>query len=204
MVAHSDAGRLKAWRYAALMLKKIAVATALVVIVAAALYQFAGLRVALDGSGKWPPFVARTPDYDALEADRASQHQRPLPPAPDAPVSASRAMGLTPGEGRVLWEYPWSTQMGISMAQPLLLGNDRVFLSAGYGHGAAVVEVSQTGGRFATRTIWENLRIKNKFTSSVLHEGYIYSLKSQFSSLKVPGSELTVTLNLEPCYAPSV
>jgi outer membrane protein assembly factor BamB len=91
-------------------------------------------------------------------------------------VSASRALGLTPGEGRVLWEYPWSTQMGISVAQPLLLGNDRVFLSAGYGHGAAVVEVSQTGGRFAARTIWENLRMKNKFTSSVLHEGYIYGL----------------------------
>jgi outer membrane protein assembly factor BamB len=91
-------------------------------------------------------------------------------------VSASRAMGLTPGEGRVLWEYPWSTQMGISVAQPLLLGNDRVFLSAGYGHGAAVIEVSQSGGRFGTRTIWENLRMKNKFTSSVLHEGHIYGL----------------------------
>ena len=91
-------------------------------------------------------------------------------------VSASRAMGVTTGEGRVLWEYPWSTQMGISVAQPLLLGNDRVFLSAGYGHGAAVIEVSQAGDRVATRTIWENLRMKNKFTSSVLHEGYIYGL----------------------------
>jgi outer membrane protein assembly factor BamB len=91
-------------------------------------------------------------------------------------VSASRAMGLTPGEGRVLWEYPWSTQMGINVAQPLLLGNDRVFLSAGYGQGAAVIEVSQSGGRVGTRTIWENLRMKNKFTSSVLHEGHIYGL----------------------------
>ena len=66
------------------MLKKMAFATALLVIVAAALYQFAGLRVALDGSGTWPRFVMRTPDYDALEADRASQHQRPLPAAADA------------------------------------------------------------------------------------------------------------------------
>ena len=57
-------------------------------------------------------------------------------------VSASRAMGLTTDDGRVLWEYPWSTQMGISVAQPLLLGDDRVFLSAGYGHGAAVIEVT--------------------------------------------------------------
>jgi outer membrane protein assembly factor BamB len=396
------------------MLKKTAGTTALLVIVAAGLYQFAGLRVALDGSGTWPRFVARTPDYDALEADRASQHQRPPTPAPDASVgsirsevppavvsgnstgtapapvvagavragatsrgywpdfrgpdrdgryvetairtdwpreglprlwrqpiglgyasfvvadgraftieqrrqqevvaaydvqtgrelwtngwegefiegmggdgpratptyhdgriyalgalgelrcliartgavvwrrnilaendapnltwgmsaaplivdenvvvlpggsagrsvvaynkmtgepawkalddreaytspmlvtlagarqilvvSASRAMGLTAGEGRVLWEYPWSTQMGISVAQPLLLGNDRVFLSAAYGHGAAVIEVSRAGDRLATRTIWENLRMKNKFTSSVLHEGYIYGL----------------------------
>src|SRR4030095_12181786 len=44
-------------------------------------------------------------------------------------VSATRAMGLTVEDGRVLWEYPWATQMGISVAQPLLLGNDRVFLS---------------------------------------------------------------------------
>jgi outer membrane protein assembly factor BamB len=106
-------------------------------------------------------------------------------------VSASRAMGLTPGEGRVLWEYPWSTQMGISVAQPLLLGNDRMFLSAGYGHGAAVIEVSRTGDRFATRTIWENLRMKNKFTSSVLHEGHIYGLdESILACLEAATGEL--------------
>jgi hypothetical protein len=67
-----------------MMLKKIAAATVLLGIAAAALYQFAGLRVALDGSGIWPRFVMRSPDYDALEASRAGQHQRPLPPPPDA------------------------------------------------------------------------------------------------------------------------
>ena len=91
-------------------------------------------------------------------------------------VTASRAVGLTVDEGRLLWEYPWVTQMGISVAQPLLLGNDRVFLSAGYGHGAAVFEVTRTGDKFSTRAVWENTRMKNKFTSSVLHQGYIYGL----------------------------
>jgi len=91
-------------------------------------------------------------------------------------VSASRAMGLTTDGGRLLWEHPWSTNMGISVAQPLLLGGDRVFLSAGYGHGAAVIEVSRSGDRFAARMVWENLRMKNKFTSSVLHQGQIYGL----------------------------
>ena len=66
---------------------------------------------------------------------------------------------------------------GINVAQPLLLGDDRVFLSAGYGHGAAVFEVARDGRRFLdARTIWQNTRMKNKFTSSVLHDGYIYGL----------------------------
>ena len=91
-------------------------------------------------------------------------------------VSAERAVGLTIDEGRLLWEYPWVTQMGISVAQPLLLGNDRVFLSAAYGHGAAVFEVTRAGDSFSTRPVWENTRMKNKFTSSVLHQGYIYGL----------------------------
>ncbi|MGE4053964.1 MAG: PQQ-binding-like beta-propeller repeat protein [Vicinamibacterales bacterium] len=91
-------------------------------------------------------------------------------------VSATRALGLTPDGTRVLWDYPWPTSQGINTAQPLLLGADRVFLSASYGQGAAVFEVVPEGDGFATRTIWENQRMKNKFTSSVLHEGYIYGL----------------------------
>ena len=91
-------------------------------------------------------------------------------------VSASRAIGLTVDAGRLLWDYPWVTNQGINVSQPLVLGNDRVFLSAGYDHGAAVVEVSRTGDRFTTRRIWENNRMKNKFTSSVLLNGYIYGL----------------------------
>ena len=62
------------------------------------------------------------------------------------------------------------------MAQPLLLGNDRVFLSASYGAGAAVFEVQRVGDVFTTTTLWQNQRMKNKFTSSVLHEGFIYGL----------------------------
>jgi len=91
-------------------------------------------------------------------------------------VSATRAFGLTPGGERVLWEYPWRTSQGINASQPLLLGGDRIFLSASYGQGAAAFEVVRSGGAFTTRTLWENQRMKNKFTSSVLHEGYIYGL----------------------------
>lgn len=91
-------------------------------------------------------------------------------------VTAVRAIGLAPEDGRLLWEYSWPTDMGINAAQPLLLGGDRVFLSAGYGQGAAVFEVVRSGDQFTTKTIWQNTRMKNKFSSSLFHGGHIYGL----------------------------
>ncbi len=87
-------------------------------------------------------------------------------------VTAGSAMGLDVEDGSLVWEHPWVTNMGINVAQPLLLGENRVLLSAGYGHGAEVVEVSEAG----PRVVWSNTRMKNKFTSSVLYEGHIYGL----------------------------
>jgi hypothetical protein len=64
-------------------------------------------------------------------------------------VSATRMMGLTIENGSVLWEYPWTTEYEINSAQPLVIGDNRVFISAGYDHGSAVIEIGPSGvGRF--------------------------------------------------------
>jgi outer membrane protein assembly factor BamB len=85
-------------------------------------------------------------------------------------------MGLTTDAGRLLWEYPWQNDTGINVAQPLLLDGDRVFLSSSYGGGAAMITVSREGDTFTTKLLWSNQRMKNKFTSSVLLDGFIYGL----------------------------
>jgi outer membrane protein assembly factor BamB len=90
--------------------------------------------------------------------------------------SASRLMGVTPDRGELLWEFPWKTQFDVHAAQPLAVAGDRLFLSSGYGTGAAVIELSQAAGRFSVREVWRNIRMKNQFTSSLLHEGFIYGL----------------------------
>jgi outer membrane protein assembly factor BamB len=91
-------------------------------------------------------------------------------------LAATRLLGLTPGKGELLWQYPWPTQMGINASQPLLVGDSRLFVSSSYSMGAALIEVTRDQGTFAVREIWRNNRMKNRFTSSVLHEGYIYGL----------------------------
>jgi outer membrane protein assembly factor BamB len=88
----------------------------------------------------------------------------------------SRLIGVTPDRGELLWEFPWKTQFDVHASQPLVLGDNRLFLSSGYGTGAAVIELSQAAGRFSVREVWRNIRMKNQFSSSLLHEGFIYGL----------------------------
>lgn len=91
-------------------------------------------------------------------------------------VSSSRILGLVPEDGSLLWSYPWDTDMGINVSQPIPVDKNRFFISAGYGKGAALVEVSGSGNSYTAKTIWENINMKNKFNSSVLHEGHVYGL----------------------------
>ena len=105
--------------------------------------------------------------------------------------SASRLMGLTPDRGEVLWQYPWHTQYDINAAQPLVVGNNRVFLSSGYDTGAAVIEVAARDSRFTVREVWRNNRMKNRFAASVLHDGFIYGFdESIFACMDVATGEL--------------
>ena len=69
---------------------------------------------------------------------------------------------------------PFPTFNGINAAQPLVIGDNRVFVSASYGAGAAMIELSGSGDRFWLREVWRNNRMKNRFSGSVLHDGVIY------------------------------
>ena len=91
-------------------------------------------------------------------------------------VSATRVIGVAVENGAILWDYSWDTQMGINISQPLVVDKDRFFISAGYGKGCALVEVIPDGQRFVARKVWENIRLKTKFNSPVLHDGYVYGL----------------------------
>ena len=90
--------------------------------------------------------------------------------------TASRLVALSPDGARELWHFSWPTNDGINAAQPLVIGDNRVFVSSGYGTGAALIEVSRTGERFDAREVWRTPRMKNQFTSSVHHGGFIYGL----------------------------
>jgi outer membrane protein assembly factor BamB len=91
-------------------------------------------------------------------------------------VTASRVAGLGTDDGRLLWEHPWSPSTVPNIAQPILVADNQLFLSASYGHGATLLELIPQDRGIVVETVWRNNRMKNRFSSSVLHNGYIYGL----------------------------
>ncbi len=89
-------------------------------------------------------------------------------------ISAERAVGITLDDGKLLWEYPFPSQMDMNCSQPVLVDATHVLLSSEQGPGAALLEIQKNGDALAAREVWKNNRFKNKFNSSVLHQGYAY------------------------------
>ncbi len=77
--------------------------------------------------------------------------------------------------GRILWTWDWPAKAPKSaLAQPV--GKDRLFLSASYGMGSALLQVSKVEETFARRKIWKKLRMKTKFSNVSIVDGYAYGL----------------------------
>ena len=90
--------------------------------------------------------------------------------------SARHLIGVSPTDGKELWRFPWRVEFDNTIAQPIVTGTNRIVLSAGYGTGAVGLELTRTDSGFAVQELWRNKFLKNKFTSSVLHDGHLYGL----------------------------
>lgn len=88
--------------------------------------------------------------------------------------------GYRLADGKPLWEYPWEAGFR-SMAQPVPLPGDRVFLSIGYGYGSAMLGVppldeNSTAAPVAAKALWTNKRLRAKFQNVAVRDGFIYGL----------------------------
>lgn len=77
--------------------------------------------------------------------------------------------------GEVLWQSPWS---GVypRVSLPLVLAGDRVLVSTGYGVGAELLQVTHENERWRAKRIWKSIRMKSKFGSFFVIDGFLYGL----------------------------
>ena len=81
-------------------------------------------------------------------------------------------VGLDPASGEVRFENRWRSRLGASVnaATPLVVG-DRVFISASYGTGAALLRVD--GGTLAEEWSGDD-SMTNHYATAVVHDGVLY------------------------------
>jgi outer membrane protein assembly factor BamB len=94
-------------------------------------------------------------------------------------VNESTVSGHEIETGRMLWQHPWpgSSTNGANNSQAVPVGDDRVWISKGYGTGAALFLVSEADGEWSTTKIWENARVlKTKYTNIVAVDDLAYGL----------------------------
>jgi outer membrane protein assembly factor BamB len=84
---------------------------------------------------------------------------------------ASHLVGLDAANGRELWRFEWKTDYDVNAATPVVVG-DRVLISSGYNHGAALVAIR--GGK--AQQVWMNKNLREHFNSPLVWQGAIYGI----------------------------
>ena len=82
--------------------------------------------------------------------------------------------------GKELARYEWKTEWLVNATTPIPVG-DKVFISSGYNHGCALLQVK--GKELVP--IYENKNMRNHCNSSVLYKGYLYGFdESRFKCVE--------------------
>ena len=87
--------------------------------------------------------------------------------------SDGKVVGISAKDGSILWTYgDW--QCSIPIPYPASVGNDLVFVLGGYGAGAVMLKIKNTGGKFEAEEVFRLKDWKGQIHQPILHEGHLY------------------------------
>lgn len=90
-------------------------------------------------------------------------------------------------DGSEIAFHEWKTKHDINAASPVAVGDDRVFISSGYDHGAALLELGASG----LEVVWETKGMRTQMATAVLVGGHLYGLdEAQLKCFDLEGKEL--------------
>lgn len=94
-------------------------------------------------------------------------------------VNEGSVAAYDPRDGRAVWSFPWPghSNSDASCSQPHVLADGRIFISKGYGIGAAVFVPEAGSEPLRFKQAWAQPGLlKTKFTNVVIHDGHAYGL----------------------------
>ncbi|MEM7146581.1 MAG: PQQ-binding-like beta-propeller repeat protein [Verrucomicrobiota bacterium] len=110
---------------------------------------------------------------DAEEAGYSSPYPLDRDGKTQLLVSSSRSYsGVDPETGAAAWTFPWLTRYGVNAADPVPIDSNTLFISSGYGKGAALIRLTGT----APEEAWKSKEMGNQMNPCLLIDGYLYGV----------------------------
>jgi outer membrane protein assembly factor BamB len=94
-------------------------------------------------------------------------------------VNEGSVAAYDPLDGRELWSFPWPghSNSDATCSQPHVLADGSIFISKGYGIGAALFAAEAGAEPLRFKQVWAQPGLlKTKFTNVVIHDGHAYGL----------------------------
>jgi outer membrane protein assembly factor BamB len=94
-------------------------------------------------------------------------------------VNEASVAAHDPADGRRVWSFPWPghSNSDATCSQAHVIGDGRIFISKGYGIGAAVFAPEQGTEPLRFKPVWSQPGfLKTKFTNVAIHDGHAYGL----------------------------
>ncbi len=122
-------------------------------------------------------------------------------------VTNKGLIGMDAADGKFLWRYDKAANQVATVPTPIARG-DHVFVSSGYGAGAALLKIVKDGEGFQAQEIYFEKRMQNHHATSVLVGDHIfgYSDRSSFACMEFltgkivyPSDEDSRKKNMQKC-----
>jgi outer membrane protein assembly factor BamB len=112
-------------------------------------------------------------------------YNTPLPVSRDGKTEMWFANGrsyfsIVPESGKMLWSMKWLTEYGVNAADPIPYG-DKVFISSGYGKGAALFKPA-ADPEGEPDVVWKNRTFRTQMNAAVLVDKHLYGADGDTAS----------------------
>ena len=80
--------------------------------------------------------------------------------------------------GQHQWSFDWgdNSDEQVNVCQPVVIDSNRILISSGYGRGSAMLQIEKSADRWRAVPIWKSKRLRSKFSSIVIKDGYAFGL----------------------------
>ena len=123
----------------------------------------------LDGKPRWTGGVPGGGYSSPVLATLAGRRQVVL-------FDSGGLAGFDVGDGKELWRHEWKTAFDMNISQPLVLSEDRVFVSSEASNGGVLLQIVALDGKFSAEMIWQTNDLAAKFSNPVALGGAIYGV----------------------------